>query len=205
MTRYVAILGCLILATAALFSLGGRTGVHWYYMYGSIGIVVCGVVAAMALAAWQVLDGFRRLKDGLKALGPAVLVTEFNRRKAGKGEVAPPDLVVVTPGGVAVLVIDDVPDNLINSAARKRLQASAVRAQAGAEWVQQRHGGQSVPMATGLLLLRRLQGRDPAPPGVALVNPENLPAWLAYVLPGGHLEREQQVRLTQTYRAGSSR
>jgi len=201
-TGYLVTLACLAVFGAALFGLANRWGIPILNMFGTMDVAIFFIVAAMAVGAWQALDAYRRLKRALKQLEPRVVISDLSHHKVAKGaEVAPPDLVVVTPGGVAALMIDDIPDNASANRARRHLAQRAARARAGVEWLRRRSGQSLPPTAAALVLLRRQSGRDEAPPGVTLVNPEALPAWLEATLPGQSLNRESQVRLTHLYRA----
>lgn len=202
MTRYLVVLACLAVFGAALFGLAGRWGLPILNMFATMVVAIFFIVAAIALGAWQALEAYRRLKAALKKLEPNILISDLSHHKVPKGaEVAPPDLVLVTPGGVAAVMVDDLPDNASQNRARRQLARRGARARAGVEWIRRRSGDKALPVAAVLVLLRRLSGRDEAPPGVNLVNPEVIPAWLEATLPGTILNREAQVRLTQLYRA----
>lgn len=203
MTGYLVTLGCLAMFGAALFGLASRWGLPILNMFGTMAVAIFFIVAAMAVAAWQSLDAFRRLKTALKQMEPRVLISDLSHHKVPKGtqDPVPPDLVLVGPGGVAAVMVDDTPDNASVAAARKRLARRAARVRAGVEWLRRRSGENPPPMAAALVLLRRQSGRDEAPAGVSLVNPEVISAWLEATLPGNVLNRETQVRLTQLYRS----
>lgn len=206
MRAYLVIMGCIAVVSAAMFGLANRWGARIYNMWAWFGVAAFFVVGAVAVADWQAAEAYRRLKETLKRLEPRVIITDLSERKRpgrkAAAQAAPPDLVLVAPGGVAAVVLDDLPDHASEQRAHRQLKVEAERARAGAEWLRGKQGEARPPVVAVLVMMRRLSSRDDVPPGVALVNPEVIPAWLEATLPGTVLNREQQVRLTQLYRTG---
>lgn len=147
MTGNLVLLGLLAFVSGTLFRAYAMTGIHVLRMFGTMGIALAGIVAAMTLTQAQAESARAEARRQLQSLGP-----HFRLVPATGGYVA------VGPHGITYCRFDAMPNYGRQAAVRRRLERSeaaalAVTASLRARLSAAGHG--DVPLHTALVLLRR--------------------------------------------------
>ncbi|HEY8347994.1 MAG TPA: hypothetical protein VIL07_12130 [Symbiobacteriaceae bacterium] len=202
MYRYLIILAALALLTGATWRGAQQTGMGILTMFGTLGTGLLGVVATMAVTRWQMDAGRREVEAALLSLAPEYLITDWGDR--GKDW---PDYLVVGPRGLIVICLDETAQFVRARRAGVALARSRERARQAARRLRERLAaaeaeGASVPVDAVVVLTRRRAEGAEADPDVAVLNPEDLAAYIHSVPYPERLDRSMQVRLTRLLRAG---
>lgn len=194
MRRYVITMLVVAFLIGSLFKAADETGVRLMKMFGTLGILLFGVVGTLALTRWQSREGLKTLEAALKSLEPEHLITDWAFRGEGR-----PDYLVVGPAGLFAVCLEDVSQSVGAKRATARIAKGRERTLKATEWLRSHlTEASSVPdQAQGticteiavkpvLVLLRRRLVSECVADGVTVVNAEQL----AESIGGAH---EQQM------------
>lgn len=95
--------GLIGLLIGAFFQAYARSGIGFYRMYGTLGLVVLAVVGTQAVRQLHALSGLRHVRNTLSGLRPRLSYVQGQRLARG---LPPASFVVVGPGGATALLID---------------------------------------------------------------------------------------------------
>lgn len=193
MTNNLVFLGLLAFVSGNLFRAYAMSGLPVLRMFGTMGIALAGILAAMTLTQAQSEAAREDARRHLKALGPSFRLVP-----------APGGYVAVGPLGLTYCRFDSMPNYGRPAAVRRRLERSETTALAVTSRLQSRlsmagHG--DVPLQTALVLLRRraetaqaLASRGPA---VLYLNPDTLQQALTPGREPELLDAQRRQRLAQ--------
>ena len=197
MRRYVIVLVLMAILVGSLFRASQQTGVRLMNMFATIGIFLFGVVGTLALSRWQSGEGLKEVRAALKSLEPDWVITDWAHQGGGR-----PDYLLVGPGGIVSVSIDETPQSAWARFARSRVARSRGRAEAAARWLRDRMGaGPEVPVSTVLVLLRRRAEAGFAAGGVAVLNAEALAGHVRALDDSALPDQRARIRLTRTFRS----
>lgn len=172
MRRYVIVLVFMAILIGSLFRASADTGVRLMNMFATIGIFLFGVVGTLALTRWQSQNGVKDVQAALKALEPEWVITDWAAQGGGR-----PDYLLVGPGGIVCVCVDETPQSTRARFARKRIGRARDRVRGAERWVRERLGGDgspALPVLTVLLLTRRRAETEYTADGVTVLNPPGL-------------------------------
>lgn len=173
MRGYVITLFLIAFLVGSLFQAAEQTGMRIWNMFATMGIFLFGLVGSLAIARLQAGTGLGRVEAALKALEPEWVITDWFG-----GPDERPDYLLVGPGGVAAICVDETPGSAPGWWAQQRIERAAGRARRAADWVRERlgdlPGGEEVPVRAYLLLIRRRARSEYSAPPVSVLNPEEL-------------------------------
>lgn len=198
MRRYVIVLVFMAILIGSLFRASADTGVRLMNMFATIGIFLFGVVGTLALTRWQSQNGVKDVQAALKALEPDWVITDWAGQGGGR-----PDYLLVGPGGIVCLCVDETPQSTWAMFARKRVARGRERVRSAENWVRDRLGSaQTPPVSAALLLTRRHADAEYTADGVTVLNP---PALTDLVRPMGDaaplLDQRDRFSLTRKLRS----
>ena len=198
MRRYVIVLVFMAILIGSLFRASADTGVRLMNMFATIGIFLFGVVGTLALTRWQSQNGVKDVQAALKALEPEWVITDWAGQGGGR-----PDYLLVGPGGIVCVCVDETPQSTWARFARKRIARGRERVLGAERWVRDRLGSaETLPVATVLLLTRRRAEAEYTANGVTVLNP---PALTDYVRSMGGaeplLDQRERFDLTRKLRS----
>lgn len=198
MRRYVIALVFMAILIGSLFRASADTGVRLMNMFATIGIFLFGVVGTLALTRWQSQNGVKDVQAALKALEPDWVITDWAGQGGGR-----PDYLLVGPGGIVCVCVDETPQSTWARFARKRVARGCERARGAERWVRDRLGsGGTMPVSATLLLTRRRADAEYTADGVTVLNPLAL---TDHVRPMGDteplLDQRERFSLTRKLRS----
>jgi len=160
----------------SLFRMANEFGVGLFRMFGTLGIVVMGVLATELLTSWQLEGALRELQALLKALPDGWQV------KGAQGDSRSWQGYLVGHGRVLAVVTSPVANYARGRGLVRALERAAAKARALA---QARQDGQ--PATPCVLLLRRRADEEArrSVPGMLVVDLEGLAAELGRAAEGG--------------------
>lgn len=191
------IVGVLAFGAGALFRLSKTMGIPALQMLGFWLLVALGLIVARALRHQQSAAG--------RAQVAAILSAAEGWRVAGS---SPESAVVVGPGGVGVLVFDEMADYGRGPRARRRLAAARERAASSAGVARAVLAGceaaAGVPVHPCLVLLRRRAPESDdglrQPGEVAMVNPEGVAGFLRALPEVGGFDETRRIMVANCLR-----
>lgn len=190
MRGYVITLFLIAFLVGSLFQAAEETGMRIWNMFATMGIFLFGLAGSLAIGRLQAASGLSRAEAALQALEPEWVITDWS---GSPGER--PDYVLVGPGRVAAVCVDETPGSAPTWWARRLIGRSARRAERAAGWVRRRlgelPGGEEVPVRAYLLLTRRRALSEYSTRRVAVLNPEDL---------AGHLPAEGELPVPLRFR-----
>lgn len=207
MRWYVITLLLIAFLVGSLFQASEQTGMRIWNMFATMGVFLFGVVGSLALARMQQRSGLKQVEQVIKALEPEWVITDW----AGES-VDRPDYLLVGPGGVAAITVDQTSGATFAWRAGQLIGRSRRRAYHAAAWVRERLLADPERYPSGairvepILLLARCKVRtEYSGGGVTVLNPEQLAGHLRSAMggrPQGGETLDQQARfqLTQLLR-----
>ena len=208
MRRYIITLLLLALIIGSLFKAADQTGVRLMRMFGTIGIFLFGVVGTMALSRWQSQQGLNQTETALKSLEPEAIITDWAFQ--GKGR---PDFLVVGPGGIAAICLDETPQSTAATRAEASVAKNRDRVQESVRFVRDRLLGASaevkaslgdlmdeVPVAAVLVMTRRRALPEYAAGGVTVINDNQLAEHVRSLWDRELLDERTRIKLTRVLR-----
>ncbi|HWI53793.1 MAG TPA: hypothetical protein VNT01_16770 [Symbiobacteriaceae bacterium] len=199
MRRYLIVLVLMAILIGSLFRASEQTGVRLMNMFATIGIFLFGVVGTLALTRWQTSTGLKEVQAALKSLEPDWVITDWARQGGGR-----PDYLLVGPGGLVCICIDETPQSSWARFARSRIVRSRGRAEAAVGWLRQRLQGTpapELPVSALLVLTRRRSEAEYSEGTTAVMNAdrlaEHLRTWSGPVL----LDEGARFKLTRRVRS----
>ncbi|HWI61676.1 MAG TPA: hypothetical protein VNT75_07565 [Symbiobacteriaceae bacterium] len=196
MRRYVIVLIVMAILIGSLFRASEQTGVRLMNMFATIGIFLFGVVGTMALSRWQSSAGLKEVQAALKSLEPGWVITDWAHQGGGR-----PDYLLVGPGGIVSVCLDETPQSTWARFARKRLERSRDRAEATVRWLQERRPEGETPVSAVLVLTRRRADADSAAGAVPVLNAEQLAEHIRSLGSQELLDERARIALTRTFRS----
>lgn len=221
MRRYVIVLVFMAIVIGSLFRASEQTGVRLMNMFATIGIFLFGVVGTLALTRWQSQNGVKDVHAALKALEPEWVITDWAAQGGGR-----PDYLLVGPGGIVCVCVDETPQSTWARFARKRIARGRERVRGAERWVRDRlsaggvsgagesgseagSAGQSstghareLPVSTVLLLTRRRSEAEYSADGVTVLNPPLLAEYVGAMGAAGLvLAQRERFNLTRKLRS----
>jgi hypothetical protein len=194
--RYIVTLVLMAVLIGSLFRASEQTGVRLMNMFATLGIFLFGVVGTMALTRWQSREGIKEIQTALKSLEPHWLVTDWLARG---GEY--PDYLLVGPGGIAAVCLDETPQSAGKRKAQANLQRSRERATAAVRHVYGRLNMPDLPVAAVVVLNRRKAEPAYAADGISVVNAGELAGHIRRLWGDEPLDERARVKLTRALRA----
>ncbi|MDF2627992.1 MAG: hypothetical protein K0R39_1823 [Symbiobacteriaceae bacterium] len=185
----------MALLIGSLFRASADTGARIMNMFATIGIFLFGVVGTLALTRWQSNNGVKDVHAALKALEPEWVITDWAAQGGGK-----PDYLLVGPGGIVCVCVDETPQSTWATFARKRIARGRERVQAAERWVQGRLT-ESLPVSSVLLLTRRRAQEEYTADGVTVLNPPTLGELVAPMGAKLILDQRERFDLTRKLRS----
>lgn len=196
MRRYVIVLIFMAILIGSLFRASEQTGIRLMNMFATIGIFLFGVVGTLALNRWQSSTGLKEVQAALKSLEPDWVITDWAHQGGGR-----PDYLLVGPGGIVSVCLDETPQSTWARFARKRLERSRERAEASVRWLRDRRPEEEPPVSAVLVLTRRKAEADNAAATVAVVNAEHLAEQIRSLGSRELLDERARIALTRTFRS----
>lgn len=203
MRRYLIPLGLVAVLSGSLFRGAHETGVGLLAMFGTLGIFLFGMMGSLAVTRWQQRAGIRAVQEALVSLAPEYLVTDWEGRDPTR-----PDYVVVGPRGLIAIYLDHTPQSTRPKRAAAALARTGVRALQTARLLEGRltatgsaAAGEVSVRAVVVLTCRRAEPTE-AVDAVAVVNPEQLAAYIRAVSHPTSMDRRMRIQLTRLLRAG---
>lgn len=126
MKGYLLALALLAVAAGAFFRVADSSGVSRFREWAWISLLVFGLLGNAAIARWQRADARKRLWDAFAEIGPGFSVVQ-------PGVPGPPgedatEYVVIAPGGVIAMVLEEASNLTRAGTARRRAAAAAASA-----------------------------------------------------------------------------
>lgn len=209
MRRYVIALVIMAILIGSLFKAADQTGIRLMAMFATIGIFLFGIIGTLAINRWQSRSGLKDIETALKSLEPKCLITDWAYQGGGK-----PDYLVVGPGGIVAICLDDTPQSTRAKRAAALVAKGRDRAQGSVRWLWDRLSAaapgltpplgesvQEMPVTPVLVLVRRRALAEYTTGGVAVLNAEQLAESLRSVSERNLLEEPARVRLTRVFRS----
>ncbi len=210
MRRYVIGLALIALLIGSLFRAAEQTGVGLMKMFGTLGILLFGVVGTMALTRWQSRSGLKEIEQALKSLEPEWFITDWAYQEKEK-----PDYLLVGPGGIVAICLSDVAQSTRARRAASAVAAGRQRVTRAMDWVRQRlraaapeledslgEAVRELPVAGVLVLTRRRAEEEYSTPEVPVRNPERVVETIRSLWDQERLDRDGRIRLTRLFRGG---
>ncbi len=198
MRRYVITLLAIAFLVGTLFKAADDTGVRLMKMFGTLGIFLFGVVGTMALTRWQSQSGLKETQEALKQVEPeGFIITDWAQQGAGK-----PDYVLVGPGGVVAVCLEETPGSTRAKKAAVNVAKGRERAQTAVRWVRDRlnTAGQDLPVSAFLVMTRRKAEETYSAENVAVINPDRLGEHLRSQVSQPLLDEPARIKLTRILR-----
>lgn len=203
MRPYVIALGVMALLIGSLFQAAETTGIRLMRMFGTLGILLFGIVGTMAISRWQSRAGLQTVEAGLKSLEPECLITDWAHQ--GKGR---PDFLIVAPAGLIAITLDEMPHTVKGARAADRIAKARQRATDSVRWLRDQMtcgfgDGTSVseiPVSAFVVLLRRQAKPEDTSEGVTVLNPEELSSKLGGFKVPVTLDERLRIKLTRHFR-----
>lgn len=195
MRRYIITLAIIAFLVGTLFRATEETGVRLMNMFATLGILLFGVIGSMALSRYQSRQGLKEVETALKTLEPDWLITDWALRGGGR-----PDYVLVGPGGVVAICLDEVAGSAFAWRARGQVAKARERAQAAAGWVRERLSpyGEPVQVEPVVVLTRRKAVEEYSADGIPVYNPGQVAEQIRSL--GGNLDQPARIKLTRLLR-----
>jgi hypothetical protein len=206
--RYI--IGVVITAVlvGSLFRAADDTGVRLMRMFGTLGILLIGIIGTLALTRLQSRQGLKAIEAALKSLEPDSLITDWAYQ--GKGR---PDYLVVGPGGVVAICLEEMAQSTWKGRAAHRVARARERAQASTRWVMERlhKGAHTLPGPISdllpqvavrplVVLTRRKTLAEYTADDVPVLNPEEAGEHVRSLMQLGVLDHSARVELTRVLR-----
>lgn len=202
MRRYIIALVIMAILVGSLFRATAQTGVRLMNMFATIGIFLFGVVGSLALTRWQSNAGVKEVQGALKSLEPDWLITDWAFRGGGR-----PDYLLVGPGGLVAVCLDETPQSTWPFRPHRRLARSRERTEAAVRWLRDQlsgaapEGGVELPVAAVMVMTRRRAEPDAPLGGVTVLNTEHLADHIRTLSSQELLDDRARVQLTRTFRS----
>lgn len=209
MRRYVITLLVIAFLVGTLFKAADQTGVRLMKMFATLGIFFFGVVGTMALSRWQSRTGLKEIEAALKQGESAgLIITDWAQQQGG----ARPDYVVVGPGGVAAVCLEETPGATRAKKAALNAAKGRERTSAAANWMRERLAATAIsnsplgetmrdlPITALLVMTRRRAGGSYSADNVAVINPDQLDESLRSLRNQQLLDEADRIKLTRLLR-----
>lgn len=208
MRRYLIALVVISLLAGSFFRAAQQSGSKIMNMFGVLTVFLLGVLGSMAVTRWQSRTGLKETEAALKSLEPECLLTDWLGRGGGR-----PDYLVVGPGGLAAVCVDETPGNWGARRAAPAVGKARERVRSTIEWVRDRLG-EAAPAVQGplgesvhdlaakpiVVLTRRKALADYSAEGVTVVNADQLAAAVRAEWGQVLLDDKDRVQLTRLLR-----
>lgn len=206
MRRYVIALVVMAVLIGSLFRASEQTGVRLMNMFATLGVFLFGVVGTLALTRWQSREGVKSVEQVLKSLEPDWVITDWAFRGGER-----PDYLLVGPGGVVAVCLEETPQSAWKSRARNNAARARQRAHATVRWLQE-HLSHSLdgtgnvpadlPVAAVVLLTRRRAEPEYTGEGVPVLNPDSLGEHVRSIWDRDLLGERTRFQVTRALRSG---
>lgn len=210
MRGYLITLAILAVLVGSLWQATEKTGYRRMNEYAAYGIFLFGVVGTLAINRWQSRNGVKETEAALKSLEPDAIITDWAFQGGGK-----PDYLVVGPGGLVAICVEDVAQTTRSGRASGKISKSRERVQSAVRWLRDRLNDaapelkaplgdlvQEVPVAAVLVLTRHQAEEEHNANGVAVVNADQLASHIRRLWERDLLDQPTRVRLTRIFRQG---
>lgn len=190
-------LAIIAFLVGTLFRATAETGVRLMNMFATLGIFFFGLIGSMALSRWQSRQGLNEVEAALKRLEPDWIITDWAFRGGGRS-----DYVLVGPGGVAAICLDEVAGSAFAWRARGQVEKARERAQAAADWVRERLSpyGEPVPVQPLVVLVRRKSSPDYSTESIPVCNPDQVVEQLRALGEQELFDPQARIKLTRLLR-----
>ncbi|HEY3363781.1 MAG TPA: hypothetical protein VGK74_01840 [Symbiobacteriaceae bacterium] len=208
MRRYLIALVVIALLAGSFFRSAEQSGSKIMNMFGVLAIFLLGILGTMAAIRWQSRTGLKETEAALKSLEPDCVLTDWYSRGGGR-----PDYLVVGPGGMAAVCVDETPGNWSKKRAAAAVAAARGRAQNTVDWLRDRLGeaapevkgplGDSVhdlPSRPIVVLTRRPATAAYTVAGVTVLNADQLAAHVRSLWERPLLSEQDRIQLTRLLR-----
>jgi hypothetical protein len=207
MRRYIITMLVMALLIGSLFRAAEDTGVRLMKMFGTIGVLLFGVVGTLAITRWQSRQGLKEIESALKSLEPEFLITDWSYQGEGK-----PDYLLVGPFGLVAVTLDDTPQSTRKKSAEQKVARARERAVAAGRWVQKQlaelssrgkdlpEGLQDLPVVPLLVLTRRRAEPSDSAEDVTVLNAEGLARHIRSLSDEDRLDSPARIKLTRMLR-----
>lgn len=209
MRRYIIGMAITALLIGSLFRAADDTGVRLMRMFGTLGILLIGVIGTLALTRLQSRHGLKAIEKELKSLEPEAVITDWAYQ--GKGR---PDYIVVGSGGVVAVCLEEMAQSTWKGRAAQKAVRARERAQASAHWVTERlkKSTEALPAPLGdllpqvaihslVILTRRKTLAEYSAEAVPVLNPEQAAEHVRSLMQADLLDHSARVELTRVLRA----
>lgn len=198
MRRYLIVLVLMAILIGSLFRASEQTGVRLMNMFATIGVFLFGVVGTLALNRWQTSNGLKEVQAAIKSLEPDWVITDWVQQGGGR-----PDYLLVGPGGVVCICIDETPQSAWTRFARNRVARGRGRAEAAVGWLRSRLQSTSemeLPVSAVLVLTRRRAESEYSTGATAVLNADQLAEYVRTLGGPVLLDEGTRFKLTRTLR-----
>jgi hypothetical protein len=206
MRKYLITLGFMAVLLGAIWKGGELTGIRQFKEAADAGALLFAVVGTIAAARWQANAGKKALEAALKSLEPEGILTDWSAEKDDR-----PDYLVVGPGGLVAVVVDDLAQSTFKGAAARKVMAARFKAEDAVRWlrdqltarsaaVQGALDGATLNVTPVVVLLRRRALPEYSADGVKVINPEGLADFVRSTWTESLLDKPARVRVTRLFR-----
>lgn len=196
MRRYVIGLVFTAVLVGSLFRAADETGVRLMRMFGTLGVLVLGVIGTMALTRIQSRQGLKEIEGALKSLEPDAVITDWVYQGRGR-----PDFLVVGPGGITAICLEEMPQSTWTRVAASKVARGRERSMAAAAWVRERLAEQAVPVHPLLVLTRRRALPEYTTAEVPVLNADGVAEQIHSTWQLALLDPGERFRLTRSLRS----
>lgn len=206
MRRYLMTLGLMAVLIGALWKGGEVTGIRQFREFASVGALFFAFFGSLAAGRYQANAGKKSLEEALKALEPEALLTDWSTERDDR-----PDYLVVGPGGLVAVVVDDVAQTAFKARAGNKVIAARFKAEDAVRWLRDRLSADAVaaqgaldgaPLAVTpvVILTRRRALPEYSGDGVKVLNTEELASFIRSTWTEEVLDQPRRRRLTRLFR-----
>lgn len=206
MRRYLVTLGLMAVLIGAIWKGGELTGIRQFREVAYVGALFFGFFGSLAAGRWQSNAGKKALEAVLKSLEPEGILTDWSTEKGDR-----PDYLVVGPGGLVAVVVDDLAQTAFRAKAGRKVAVARFRAEDAVRWlrdqltarstaVQGALDGATLNVTPVVVLVRRRALPEYSADGVKVLNPEGLAEFIRSTWTEATLDKPARVRLTRLFR-----
>lgn len=206
MRKYLITLGIMAVLIGAIWKGGELTGVRQFREAFDAGLLLFAIVGSIAAARWQANAGKKGLETALKSLEPDGILTDWSTQKDDR-----PDYLIVGPGGLVAVVVDDLAQTAFRATAARKVAAARFKAEDAVRWIRDQLTAKSAAVQGALdgaplnvtpvvVLVRRRALPEYTDDGIKVLNPEELAAFVRSTWTVEDLDKPKRVRLTRLFR-----
>lgn len=206
MRRYLVTLGLMAVLIGAIWKGAELTGLRQFREAASVGALFFAIFGSMAASRYQTTAGKSELEKALKALEPEALLTDWSTERDDR-----PDYLVVGPGGLVALVVEDVAQTALKARAANRVVAARFKAEDAVRWLRDQLSadpagaqgaldGAALDVTPVVVLTRRRALPEYSSDGIKVLNVEQLVEFVRSTWADEQLDQPRRVRLTRLLR-----